>query len=226
MESVLRRLGSTSTPVRYGITIALVLLTFGLRLGFPAGDYGFILFIPVIVAAGFLFDRGSGFLALALSAALIASQLTWHQNPHVHIAALASFILVGGGLVLLSEGLHHALERAYKAEGDKDLLLQEMSHRVKNKFTLIASMIELQGRNSQAPEARTALESIGARVRVITRVHDYFSFPEWTAWSMCGNTSKVSAAPSKRRCKISDQCTFRLSPTSFHCRLRRPCRSD
>ena len=173
MESLLRRLESTPTPARYAITIALVLLTFGLRLGVPAGDYGFILFIPVIVVAGFLFNRANGFLALTLSAALIAGQLVWHETPHLHIAALASFILVGSGLVFLSEGLHRALERAYKAEGAKDLLLQEMSHRVKNKFTLIASMIELQGRNSQAPEARTALESIGARVRVITRVHDY-----------------------------------------------------
>jgi two-component sensor histidine kinase len=120
-----------------------------------------------------MFDRGSGFLALGLSTALIASLLRWNGASGSNLVGLATFIIIGGGLVFVSEGLRRALERAHKAERQKDLLLQEMSHRVKNKFAMIASMIELQGRNTTAPEARAALESIGARVRVITRVHDY-----------------------------------------------------
>jgi two-component sensor histidine kinase len=158
---------------RYGATIAMVMLAFGLRLLLPGGAYGFIFFIPAIVAAGLIFDRGSGFLAVALSTALIAGRLSWNEAAPYHIAALGCFIAVGSGLVLLGEGLHRMLDRLRAAERQKDLLLQEMSHRVKNKFAMIASMVELQKRNTSTPEVRAALESIGARVRVITRVHDY-----------------------------------------------------
>lgn len=176
MEELLKLLpGPQPLAVRYGVTAAMVLLTFAVRLGIhdTAGEYGFIVFIPAIVAAGLLFDRGSGFLALALSCALIATLLPWRGIVDIRIAAFTIFILVGGGLVLVSEGLHRALERAHRAEREKDLLLQEMSHRVKNKFAMIASMVALQARNASAPDVRTALDAIGARVRVITKVHDY-----------------------------------------------------
>ena len=126
MEPLLRLLpGPLSVGIRYGATVAMVLLTFALRAGIEqgAGTYGFILFIPAIVAAALLFDRGSGFLALALSAGLVGATLSWRGSEHVHIAALAGYLIVGGGLVFVSEGLHRALERAHKAEREKDLLL-------------------------------------------------------------------------------------------------------
>jgi two-component sensor histidine kinase len=176
MEELLKLLpGPQSLAIRYGATAAMVLVTFAVRLGIhdTAGEYGFIVFIPAIVAAGLLFDRGSGFLALALSCALVAPLLSWRGVAEVRIAAFMIFILVGGGLVLISEALHRALDRAHRAEREKDLLLQEMSHRVKNKFAMIASMVALQARNTPAPEVRAALDAIGARVRVITKVHDY-----------------------------------------------------
>src|SRR5687768_9656847 len=78
MENLLRLLpGPQPILIRYGITIGMVLLTFALRLQLQerTGQYGFILFVPAIVAASLMFDRGSGFLALGLSTALIASLL-------------------------------------------------------------------------------------------------------------------------------------------------------
>lgn len=166
--------GPQPLSVRYGATAAMVLVTFALRLGIEdvPGAYGFILFIPAIVAAALLFDRGSGFLALVLSLALIAASLPWLGQAEVHVAALASFLVVGGGLVLISEGLHRALERALEAERQKDLLLQEMSHRIKNKFAMIVSIIGLQAREVP-PELRSVLAGIESRVRVIASVHDH-----------------------------------------------------
>jgi two-component sensor histidine kinase len=161
--------------VRYGATLAMVLAAIALKLVLQdraAGPYGFILFVPAVVAAALLFDRRSGFLALALSAGFVAASLDWHANAQTHVGALSIFLLVGGGLVLVSEGLHRALERARKAERDKDLLLQEMSHRVKNKFSMIASMINLQSREATA-ETRNSLNALGARVRVMAEVHNF-----------------------------------------------------
>jgi two-component sensor histidine kinase len=175
MEALLRLLpGPQPLVVRYGATVAMVLLTFALRVGIAerTGAYGLILFLPSIIAAALLFDRGSGFLALALSATLVCLLLPWGANPRVHITAITTFVLVGGCLVFVSEGLHRALERAHQAERDKDLLLQEMSHRVKNKFAMITSIIGLQARDA-SPEVRTKLDAVAGRVRVIANVHDY-----------------------------------------------------
>jgi hypothetical protein len=153
--------GSIATPaatpqpivIGYGESILLVLLTFALRFGLEdrAGLHGFVLFIPAIMASSLMFDRGSGVLALTASIALVALIPPWRANPGAHISAVASFAVVGMAVVLVSEGLHRALERAYKADRDKDLLLKEMTHRVKNKFAMILSIIGLQGRHA-APE--------------------------------------------------------------------------
>jgi two-component sensor histidine kinase len=166
--------------VRYGVSTAMVALAFALRfvLQGRGGPYGFILFVPPILAAALLFDRGSGLLALAVGVVLSAAVLDWNQNADVHIGALATFVAVGILLVFVGEGLHRALERAQKAERtknlllvEKDLLLREMSHRVKNKFTMILSLIGLQSRHAQ-PDSRAALDAIARRVRVIASIHD------------------------------------------------------
>src|SRR5262245_33497621 len=105
MEQLLRLLpGPQPISVRYGATAAMVLMAFALRAGVEdsAGAYGFILFIPTIVAAGLLFDRGTGLFALSLSTALVAASLPWRGSASLHVAALASFLLVGAALVLVS----------------------------------------------------------------------------------------------------------------------------
>src|SRR5215831_3284398 len=69
MESLLKFLPARRQPVivRYGASAVLVLVVFAFRLGAgpAAGEYSFIFFIPPILAAAVLFDRGSGFVATA-----------------------------------------------------------------------------------------------------------------------------------------------------------------
>ncbi len=80
MDGLLRLLpGPQPLIVRYGLTIVLVLLMFSLKLGLRSGTglYGFILYVPAVVAAALLFDRGSGYFAVAFSSALVASTLPW-----------------------------------------------------------------------------------------------------------------------------------------------------
>ena len=110
--------GPQPVYVRYGVTSLLVLLMFGLRLGMHerTGLYAFILYIPAVVASALLFDRGTGYFAVLLSAALIATTLIWAPDrTEYHISALVSFALIAGGLAFISEGLRRALERAEAA---------------------------------------------------------------------------------------------------------------
>jgi two-component sensor histidine kinase len=147
----------------------MVLVSFLLRMGIEerAGPYGFILFIPAIVAASLIFDRASGFFAVALTISFVSLFLDWSGHVQAHLASIASFGVVSAGLVLVSEGMRRALERAVRAEVEKDLLLRELSHRSRNNFALAASVLALQARTSSEPSARTALEAAAARIRVV-----------------------------------------------------------
>jgi two-component sensor histidine kinase len=107
------------------------------------------------------------------SAALAASIIPWEHNVGAaHIGALTVFAAATAPLVFIAEGLHRALKVAHEARQAQTLLLAEMTHRVRNKFAMILSLIGLQARQSQ-PETREALEKISQRVRVISNLHDH-----------------------------------------------------
>lgn len=160
--------------VRLGVTSIIVLaaLVFRFSVGNTTGQYGFIIFILPIVAASLLFDRASGFFAVALSIVLVASVLNWDNGVAAHVAAILVFAVVGLCLVFVAQGLRAALTKAHAAQQATDLLLEEMSHRVKNKFAMISSIIRLQSRSS-TPEVKQALEDVAARVNVMATVHNY-----------------------------------------------------
>jgi two-component sensor histidine kinase len=147
----------------------MVAVSFLLRVGVEerAGPYGFILFIPAIVAASIVFDRDCGFFAAALTIVFVSAFLHWPGNVRAHLASVASFGVVSAGLVLVSEGMRKGLERAVRAEAEKDLLLRELSHRSRNNFAVAASVLALQARTMSEPTARAALEAAAARIRVI-----------------------------------------------------------
>ncbi len=58
------------------------------------------------------------------------------------------------------------------AVADKELLLHEINHRIKNNYQILDSLLEMQADNTGSPEARTALEECQPRVRAMTRLHD------------------------------------------------------
>jgi two-component sensor histidine kinase len=161
VEALFRYLpGPQPIIIRYGVSTLLVLLAYAIRVGLGnySGAYGFLFFILPVVASALLFD-------------LVATLLDWSVKLGAHIGALLLFAIVGACLVLIAEGLHRALATAQAAQRATALLLDEMSHRVKNKFAMVASIISLQSRRS-SPEVRQALDDIVRRVNVIATVHD------------------------------------------------------
>jgi len=55
---------------------------------------------------------------------------------------------------------------------EKEVLLQEVHHRVKNNLQVIASLINMQRRNLENETARRALEECGMRVLAIAQIHE------------------------------------------------------
>jgi two-component sensor histidine kinase len=58
------------------------------------------------------------------------------------------------------------------AVAEKDLLLREIHHRVKNNLQITSSLIQLQSRQFSDPEVRRAFDQTQQRLRSISLVHD------------------------------------------------------
>ncbi len=58
------------------------------------------------------------------------------------------------------------------AEEHQQVMVREMSHRVKKSLALVAAMLAMQARSAKEPEASRALRDAEARVGTIAQVHD------------------------------------------------------
>ncbi len=105
---------------RYGLTAIIVLVCFGVR--YAMGDaypYPYLLFLPGIVFASFVFDRGSGFLATFLSAALALYFFVQPSESFV-LADLGSVlsVIIFTGVGLLTAAIIEALRLAVDELGE------------------------------------------------------------------------------------------------------------
>jgi two-component sensor histidine kinase len=83
-------------------------------------------------------------------------------------AALLLTLLLAGTLLRSSARLRE--EQALVRQ--KDVLLREINHRIKNNLQVIASLINLQADRAQLPETRRELGTIARRVRALNLVHE------------------------------------------------------
>lgn len=141
----------------------------------------FLVMIGVVLFCSLLLDRGNGLYATALSGFLYAFFLL----PPISSFAVAArqdqldlvlFLMIGVTLALIVEALHMGLvdlalehERALTAARDRELLLDELTHRIKNEFASVAALLELQARGGG--EQASALRTAADRVRTFARVH-------------------------------------------------------
>jgi two-component sensor histidine kinase len=180
-------LAARGIPVamRYAITALLVLSMAGLQIVWSSetGDrHPFLTFIPVVFVCGMLFDRGNGFLATVLSAAVCAFYFldprhSFEISNAGDRGGLVLFVIIGFAISSVVEALHVGLvalaterENAQTAVRDRDLLLNELAHRTRNDFANVVTLLNLQSRSANA-EAREALVSAADRVQTIARVH-------------------------------------------------------
>ena len=63
------------------------------------------------------------------------------------------------------------IEELKRSEAGKDLLSQELSHRIKNIFAVVSSLIALSAR--EHPEAKTFAGSVRDRINALARAHEF-----------------------------------------------------
>jgi GAF domain-containing protein len=83
------------------------------------------------------------------------------------------YFLTGlGNTVARAIELRRALEASATALDDKQLLIREMNHRIKNNLSLVAAMLSLQARRFADSNARNELGNAVARINNLALVHD------------------------------------------------------
>ncbi|HEV7266155.1 MAG TPA: DUF4118 domain-containing protein [Falsiroseomonas sp.] len=185
---------------RYLATTALVVLAVALRVlifGWNPG-YPFLLFFPVVVITGVLFDRGTGVYAAILSSALAVWLFVpplgrlGFDNPFDVIGA-AIYLAITLFIAFLMEALHVAFatvarsreriaadaaalaeanERLASSDAEKETLLREAIHRGRNDLQRLAATLHLQiAAAKDDVSAREALGEAAARIQALARVN-------------------------------------------------------
>ncbi|QOG16354.1 sensor histidine kinase [Bradyrhizobium sp. SEMIA] len=177
MEAFLQRLLTARSDfpiwVRYTLTLGLVGIAFIARmmLDDQLRSYPVLLFIPAIFLSAVLFNRGSGIVATAASAALAAAYLIPGPSSSAAIP-LILFILTGICIAAVTELLRSTLHKLSEAKRYTEVLLQELAHRTRNDLATIVSVLRLQARSATDPAVQMAIASAVSRVDVVAKVHD------------------------------------------------------
>jgi len=200
----LQPLRSLPLLVQYGATALVCLAFFGLRylLGGLELEGGrlplFVLFIPAVVLSAFLFNRGSGYFAVALSAALGLYFLLDPRRPldgaaagdWITVAAFVAAGLIAAAIVhMLRRHVDDLLDRSASlasalgelqdkagsleaSDAQKELLLHDINHRIKNQLQVVAGYMSLGQRDAGDTQAAEVLGTAANRLRVLARVYD------------------------------------------------------
>ncbi|HEX8365273.1 MAG TPA: histidine kinase dimerization/phosphoacceptor domain -containing protein [Allosphingosinicella sp.] len=200
----LQPLRSLPLAVQYGATAVIALAFFGLRYLLAGLDLDpeqlplFLFFMPAVVLAAFLFDRGSGYVAVVVSAAL---GLYFVVDPVRPLAApddgdllrIVSFLVIGFLTAAIVQMLARSFDRVSTrlsevtrghaeaerraaaleaADAQKELLLHDINHRIKNQLQVVAGYISLGQRDVADEQAAEVLGSAANRLKVLARVYD------------------------------------------------------
>ena len=208
---------------RYLGATLVILITLMLRLGLteylPA--FPFLLFFAAIIINAVLFDRGSGFYTVVLSAILadyffIEPIGSIDIEDYRAVIGLILYLMIGFTTAAIIEALHttahdltQANQRLAAAEQEKALLLRESGHRMKNDLATLAALVRLQERTMQDPLVRSALASTADRIHVLARVHERLHLGE-------GRTAVINVADFiQELCNDLKAAHFALRPISL-----------
>ncbi len=179
-SSILRSNAVLSYGVGVAAFIPALALRFLLEVAIP--NFPYITFIPAVIISAVLAGSRGGVLCAALS---LVSAWYWFVDPmdpfstsmgavvgltlFVFIVAVdIATIAIASRVVdlLITQGT--ALEEVLK---EKEVLLYEVNHRVKNSLQLVSSILLLEGSKISESEARLAVMEARDKVDLVARLH-------------------------------------------------------
>ncbi|OAV45699.1 sensor histidine kinase [Lewinella sp. 4G2] len=105
--------------------------------------------------------------------ALQQQQLSAQRNQLIALGALAILALAVGYLLYrLTRRLRHRNAEVEQLAAQREALVGEVYHRVKNNLQVVSSLLELQGEQVTEPQAAAALRSSQNRVEAMGMIHE------------------------------------------------------
>jgi PAS domain S-box-containing protein len=105
--------------------------------------------------------------------------ITWPDGRHVELSINASPILEDdgrfGGMVATIEDIterKRTEEQIHRLLDEKETLLQESHHRVRNNLNTVQSLLSLQSQATDSPQVADALEDAASRIQTMARLYD------------------------------------------------------
>ena len=93
-----------------------------------------------------------------------------HDWPDLH-GAPAELEELGSTFSEMADRIVRREDELHASLAQKEVLLKEIHHRVKNNLQIVSSLINLRARASRIPEVRTALEAVQMRIKALALVH-------------------------------------------------------
>jgi two-component sensor histidine kinase len=162
----------------HAVAAALVAAALGLRLALGDLLVGvpYITFYSVIAISAFVGSWTAGAFATLLS---VVGAVYFLLPPDGFKMAtlsdalgLAGFTLTCGLLVLLTHIAVRAAEASAQLARQRQVLLMELQHRIKNHLQLLGAMIATHSRATTNDRVRARLEEAGRRLQVIAATYD------------------------------------------------------
>jgi two-component sensor histidine kinase len=184
MHAVLNRIHGWPLWLRLCVAAALLGAAHAVQIPLDREVPGepFLLFFLIVVACTVAFGRITGFIMAGASGVLSVFFFEPGHSLHVKDAADLVQIELYAVLAILTviglDRLGRALEAVYAAnrvlaesERQKDVLLNELAHRVANNFATVAALIQQKSATVADPQAKSALDEATEQVRVMARIH-------------------------------------------------------
>jgi PAS domain S-box-containing protein len=122
--------------------------------------------------------RALSFIPVMAGGRLAGKFMTYYDAPHVFTAAELDLALIVARQLGFSVERRRADEARKLADSQRDFLVQELSHRVKN---TLATVISIQNQSfAKAASPEDARHSFGARIRALAQTHGHLAEGNWT----------------------------------------------
>ncbi len=176
MRAILRRGLRPNSSAAFAFAIACVLAATALRSGIEliaTGVAPFATFYPAVLIATLIGGLAAGLFAMLLSGlvawwAFMLPLLAWTPLTPNNISSLGLFLLASLIIIWVAESYRLALRRIDEEERYRQVVVDELGHRVKNKLATIYAILrhELRGH----PDI---WHSVSGRLRALSNADDF-----------------------------------------------------